>query len=105
MKYFLILFSSKQPSLLNDTLLKMHIDFLKKLRTEGYLLICGPFTDNKGAVLIIQADSREDAEVKVKDDPFIKTKYYNHFVIHEFMAAGDENNWLSETPQTLGNLD
>ncbi|MBV9575950.1 MAG: hypothetical protein JO149_04950 [Gammaproteobacteria bacterium] len=41
MKTFLVLLSEKQSRLLNDGLLKTHIDFLKKLRAGGYLPICG----------------------------------------------------------------
>lgn len=96
MKTFLVLLSEKQPHLLNEVLLKTHIDFLKKLCTGGYLPICGPFTDNKGAVLVIKTDSLEHAEKMIKEDPFISQNYYKKFVIHEFMSAGDENNWLAD---------
>jgi len=40
----------------------------------------------------------------IKEDPFISQKYYKKFIIHEFMAAGDENNWLADTHQTKDNL-
>lgn len=62
MKYFLILLSDKQANELNNTMLKAHIDYLKEPRVEGYLPLCGPFVDNKGAVLVIQADSKEYAD-------------------------------------------
>lgn len=64
MKTFFVLLSEKQSHLLNDVLLKTHIDFLKKLRANGYLSICGPFIDNKGAVLIIKTDSLEHMQNK-----------------------------------------
>ena len=104
MKTFLILLCEKQQHLLNDHLLKSHIDFLKSLRVQNYLPICGPFVDNKGAVLIIKADSMEAAEKIIKQDPFINQNYYKKYVIHEFMVAGDENNWLSDAQQTKDNL-
>lgn len=104
MKTFLVLLSEKQPHLLKDSLLKAHIEFLKKLRVDGYLPICGPFTDNKGAVLIIKADSLKQAEQMIKDDPFIIQKYYKKFIIHEFIPASDDNNWLSDEEQRKNNL-
>ncbi|HSW75726.1 MAG TPA: YciI family protein [Candidatus Saccharimonadales bacterium] len=104
MKTFLVLLSEKQPHLLNDYMLKSHIDFLKQLRVENLLPICGPFTDNNGAVLIIKADDLHKAEEIVKKDPFISQKYYQKYSINEFLAAGEENNWLSDVKQTKDNL-
>lgn len=104
MKSFLVLLSEKQSNLLNEELLNIHIDFLKKLRTDNILPICGPFTDNSGAVLIINANSLSQAEKIVNADPFIKQQYYKKYVIHEFMTAGDENDWLSNADQTKNNL-
>ena len=104
MKKFLVLLSEKQPHLLNENLLNIHIDFLKKLRADNHLPLCGPFTDNKGALLIINADSLAHAENIIKEDPFIKQKYYKKFAIHEFMVAGEENNWLSDAKQTTENM-
>lgn len=104
MKTFLVLLSEKQPQLLNDHMLKSHIDFLKQLRIDNHLPICGPFTDNTAAVLIIKADTITQAEEMVKKDPFISQNYYKKYIIHEFMAAGEENNWLSDVKQTKDNL-
>lgn len=104
MKHFLILLSDKQPQLLTVSLLQNHVLFLKQLRVTGSLPYCGPFFDNKGAMLIVKANSEQEAENMIKDDPFIKTKYYKKFIIHEFIPAGDENNWLADNHQTLNNL-
>lgn len=104
MKTFLVLYSEKQLHLFNMDLLKIHIDFLKKLRANNHLPLCGSFIDNKGSLLIINADSLKQADEIIKQDPFIKTNYYKKFNIREFMAAGDENNWLSDARQTIENL-
>lgn len=94
MNTFLVILSNKRPELLTTNLLEKHINFLKKLDHKGFLKICGPFTDNKGAVLIINSDSLEQAENLIKQDPFLKENYYQHFKIHEFTVAGEHNNWL-----------
>ncbi len=104
MKTFLAVLSEKQPPLFNDQLLKMHVDFLKQLKAKAHLIICGPFSDNKGAVLLIKADSLTQAEEIVKQDPFVSQNYYKRFTIHEFTSAGEENNWLMEDQQTKDNL-
>lgn len=103
MKSFIILLSEKQSELLNDNLLQDHITYLKNLRDNGCLPICGPFSDNQGAVLVIRADSKSHAEELINGDPFIKNNYYKKFEIHEFMEANEENDWLANSDQTLSN--
>lgn len=105
MKSFLVLLSEKQPQLLNESLLQDHISYLKILRKKGYLPLCGPFSDNQGAVLIIRTDLKSHAEELINGDPFIQRNYYKKYEIHEFTEAGDENNWLSSSNQTLKNID
>ena len=100
MKSYLVLLSEKQPQLSSDHLLKAHMDFLKQLRANDQLLLCGPFADNKGAVLIINAESKIHAEEMINQDPFIQQKYYKQFVVHEFIAASDDNNWLADKKTT-----
>ncbi len=104
MKSFLILLSEKQPELLGMNLLAAHINYLKQLRTAGHLPLCGPFTDNKGAILVIRATSTNHAEKIISEDPFIKEMYYKKYTVQEFIEAGEENNWLSVSDQTINNL-
>ncbi len=96
MKTFLVLYSQKQSHILTDDMLNKHIYFLKKLQSDNRLSICGPFTDNQGAVLVIMADSFMEAEKIINQDPFINQKYYEKYIIHEFMTANAENNWLCD---------
>ena len=45
-----------------------------------------------------------EAEEIINQDPFIRKKYYEKYIIHEFMAANAENNWLSDVKPTKKNL-
>src|SRR5579872_7364911 len=101
---FLILLDDKQPQLLNKKLLAEHITYLKNLRQQGFLPICGPKSDNKGGILIIRANSEKHAHEIISNDPFIKEGYYKKISIHEFQEAGDDNDWLADSPQTQDNL-
>jgi len=104
MKSFLVILSEKQPHLLNENLLKDHISYLKTLRKNGYLPLCGPFSDNQSAVLVIRTDLKSHAEELINNDPFIQKNYYKKYKIHEFTEAGDENNWLADSNQTVKNI-
>ena len=48
----------------------VHRQYLKSLRERGQLAICGPFTDDSGALIVYEADSAEEAERLLRADPF-----------------------------------
>lgn len=105
MKHFLVMYSQKQPDIFNDDLLNKHVDFLKQLYLNNHLSVCGPFVDNKGAVLVIIASSIVETDEIINQDPFISQKYYEKYIIHEFTSANAENNWLIDSKQTKDNLE
>ena len=47
-----------------------HRQYLATLKANGQLAACGPFTDDSGALIIYEADTREAAEALVEGDPF-----------------------------------
>lgn len=104
MKSFLIILKNKSLSKLEMSLLKEHVSHLKKIYKSGNLILCGPFVDDSGAVLIIEAKSQQDVESIIQSDPFIKEKYYTDYSITEFYKADQSNNWLMEHDQTLDEL-
>lgn len=104
MKSFLVLFGNKQPEVLTHGLLKSHIEHLKRLKDLGHLAICGTLKDNQGGLLIIRADSKNAAEDLMWEIPFVQEKYYQRFIIQEFIEANEENRWLEDSPETLENL-
>jgi uncharacterized protein YciI len=50
----------------------VHREYLAKLKEQGRLAASGPFADGSGALIIYEADSPEQAEALLKDDPFCK---------------------------------
>jgi uncharacterized protein len=99
MKSFLVLLKDKSQSTLEMSLLEEHIKHLKNINRSSNLIICGPFADDTGAVLIIEASSFEHAENIIQADPFIKSKYYADYTITEFYKAAESNNWLMDHDQ------
>lgn len=95
MKSFLVLLSDKQLELFNSELLNEHIHYLKQLHQTGHLQTCGPFTNDDGAMLVINATSRDQAESLIAQDPFLQEQYYQHATIQEFTEANPANNWLA----------
>ena len=104
MKTFLVLLKEKSMERLDDKLLNEHIQHLHKLSKSKNLLLCGPFADDSGAMLIIQADSRMTVDFLIQSDPFVKNSYYGSYTITEFYKADESNNYLMDHDQTIGEL-
>jgi len=51
--------------------INMHVGHLKRLDKNGQLILCGPFKDYGGGLVIIKAESIEEAKIIAKSDPFI----------------------------------
>jgi uncharacterized protein len=47
-----------------------HRQYLTGLREKGQLVICGPFTDDAGGLIVYDADSPAAVETILKGDPF-----------------------------------
>ena len=47
-----------------------HRQYLAGLKAKGQLAASGPFTDDGGALIIYEANSKEEAEGLLKGDPF-----------------------------------
>lgn len=50
----------------------VHREYLATLKAQGRLAASGPFADGSGALIIYEADSLEQAEALLKDDPFYR---------------------------------
>ncbi|WP_408009198.1 YciI family protein [Pseudalkalibacillus sp. A8] len=104
MKTFLVTLGNKKKGKLTEDLLHRHIDHLKHLKQNGSLLMCGPFVDESGAMMIFRCHSSNKVKTLVSKDPFIVEQYYGTYNVAEFLDANEENNWLLDAPQTKGNL-
>jgi hypothetical protein len=49
-----------------------HRLYLGELLKSGKLAISGPFVDDSGALIVYEADSQEEAEALIANDPFSK---------------------------------
>lgn len=78
---------------LNEELIKRHVEHLKELKRQDKLVLCGPFTDYPGGMVILLAEDLAEATNIAKTDPFIASgcKAYE---IRTLEPANDENNYL-----------
>lgn len=98
MKTYLVLLSDKCNRKFDKDLLHKHVAHLETLQQSGHLLVCGPFADDKGAMLVLNAANDSTVEKLVLDDPFIQEKYYSNYSIAEIHKADASNNYLMQHP-------
>lgn len=58
-----------------------HREYLSKLQNEGRLAASGPFEDDSGALIIYEADSQEQAEELLENDPFREAGVFQHYTM------------------------
>lgn len=61
-----------------------HAAFIDPLFDNGMIVLGGPFTDNSGSLLILEAESEHEVTDLFANDPF---------VVHEIFALGSLKQW------------
>ena len=90
---FVILLSEKIGVVPTDTLVKGHVAFLRKLDKDGRLVMCGPFTNVKGGMIVLKADSLEEATALALTDPLVASGVRN-YEVRSWELSCEENNHL-----------
>ena len=78
---------------INNHIIKSHVEYLKELNRQGKLVLCGPFKDYPGGMVIISAEDLIEATNIAKSDPFIASGCKS-FEIRTLELANEENNYL-----------
>ncbi len=90
---YLYLMNNVKP--INQKLIKSHVEHLKELKNQGKLVLCGPFMDYPGGMVIFLAEDLAEAMNIAKSDPFIASGCKS-FEVRTLEPANDENNYLLE---------
>lgn len=77
---------------LNLEIVKKHVEHLKKLDESGKLVLCGPFTDYAGGMVILNCENIEEARKITESDPFI-AEGYKTYELRTLEIANKENNY------------
>ncbi len=71
-KTFIILLKIVVDRATYEPYLPDHLAYLQTLKQQGTLLLSGPFTDRTGGMVMVRANSREDAEAIARADPLVQ---------------------------------
>ncbi|WP_337269364.1 YciI-like protein [Oryzifoliimicrobium ureilyticus] len=73
----------------------VHVDHLNDLNAKGILKMAGPFLDDDGkpcgSLVIVEADSKDDAQRLADADPYTKAGLFESVEIRPF-------NWVFNKP-------
>jgi uncharacterized protein YciI len=58
-----------------------HRQYLTSLKEQGKLAVSGPFTDDYGALIVYETDTKEEAEALLQGDPFHQNGIFVSWVI------------------------
>lgn len=61
-----------------------HLANLNPLDKEGRVILAGPFTDQTGSLIIIEADSLEEAKRIATNDPYTIHGIFERVEVHPF---------------------
>lgn len=64
-----------------DEIRPTHRQYLRTLKEKGQIAATGPFTDDSGALIIYEANTKEEAEALLKGDPFHQAGIFLKYVI------------------------
>lgn len=59
-----------------------HREYLNGLMQQGKLVISGPFSDDSGGLLVYEAETVEQVEKLIAEDPFAKQGVFVSWQIH-----------------------
>ncbi|GAX88503.1 YciI family protein [Effusibacillus lacus] len=70
---YVILLTKNPGQSLTENLIRAHVKHLQALEEKDQLVLCGPFADSKGGMIIIKAASYEEAKRIAEADPFVQS--------------------------------
>ena len=70
-----------------------HVEHLEQLDKNGHLVLCGPFKDHDGGMVIIKVESIKGAKMIAESDPFI-AEGFSTYKLRTLELSNKENKYL-----------
>lgn len=93
--YVMFIEKTKTYNRITKAIVESHVENLRKLDEEGHMDYCGVFKGYPGVagMVIIKADSYEEAEALCKREPLV-TGGYATYKLKALQVANSDNNYL-----------
>lgn len=70
---YVILLSPTNQDRRDMEIIRGHVKHLQQLDRKGQLVMCGPFSDSPGGMVIVRASSRDEAILIAEEDPYVQS--------------------------------
>lgn len=90
---FVILLTKLQNVSMTESIIREHVKFLRELDRANKLVLCGPFSDYDGGMIIIKTSSLEEANNIAMSDPFVINKV-EKYEIRTWELSCEANNHM-----------
>ncbi|ODS30750.1 MAG: YciI-like protein [Candidatus Scalindua rubra] len=90
---YVVLLSHIPGKSMSEKLVRDHVSHLKMLDEKGQLVLCGPFSDFEGGMVVIKAASYDEAKDIAENDPFVKEGVEN-YELRTLELSCKENNHM-----------
>jgi flavin reductase (DIM6/NTAB) family NADH-FMN oxidoreductase RutF/uncharacterized protein YciI len=90
---YVILLTPRPGVALTEPLIRAHVAHLRQLDAAGRLVLCGPFGDGSGGMVIIRAGSLDEARAIAAADPFVAAEAED-FTVRPWHLSCDANNHM-----------
>jgi len=71
-----------------------HREYARRLINEGKLVLAGPLADGIGALFIYEAETRQEAEALLANDPFAKGGVLESYELSTWQLLGVDHDLL-----------
>lgn len=87
MKFVIIGFDGPEGQAKRKIHRSAHLASLEPLNREGKVIMAGSFTDQAGSLIIIEADSLEEAKRIAHNDPYTIQGIFERVEVHPFQQV------------------
>jgi uncharacterized protein len=87
MKFVILGFDGPEGQARRKLHRRAHIDKIERWNSRGRVILAGPMTDETGSLIVIEANSREEAEEFVREDPYTAFGVFKRVEIHPFVQV------------------
>jgi len=90
---YVITLTKRPGQRLSEPLIRAHVAHLRQLDAAGRLILCGPFADGQGGMIIVRAGSLAEAEAIAQADPFV-TSGTEDYTVRTWHLSCEANNHM-----------
>lgn len=92
MNYFIVEGMIQNAEKMNDDTMQEHISYTQKAMDNGIILLSGLKNDMSGGIFVMKAETIEDIEAYLSNEPFKKYK------IQDYKIIGFEPHYFNQSP-------